>query len=463
MIKNSIYIDYDFFRLEKEFVLNEFQNKLNNVWFDYEMTIPEYLQEYKENEFWVHPIGRLNMTINIVDIGDDAIEKLKNSIHQFCKLMEPMLQVTYKVNEQMALHKEGIRPFTDISFFIELETGEIICFLLHDLLSDNELVKQVNLLLVVLKKIVENDESLINQIKQSFKVDEQTVFFWYNRDTNLWDITDILFQLGKEKMVAISKNSDKRFAKPDMMVNAKNLRQEFTFPSNWTIKSKKRGYVMNQPNDIAMYSSIADKAVERAREKYDQIHSKTVSKLIISDDDNIPIFDFFEEIIQAVIMSYTTIESMSNTCIPWRFEYSIGTPEKRITFNKDGIEKHYNLKDKLKLIIPAALGLDSPIKASWWQKLVALEKLRNEIIHSKSSSAEVRYSMFIDEEIFDLVKCHHEVVAYYGKELLKIKSSIINDFPIGVGCDEIIPKLITQKSYNSIFNDLHNPSNPLPE
>ena len=285
----------------------------------------------------------------------------------------------------------------------------------------------------------------------------------YNQDNSNWELVDLIFQLGKEKMIRIAKNYDLRFSKPDMMINEDNLRQEFTLPSNWRITNSERGYIMNIPNDIAMYASIANKALERAISKYQEMHDRGVTYLILSDEQSSEFYDYFEEIIQAIIISYTTIECMANTCIPYHYEYVIEKTGKKEVYNKDGIERFFSLKDKLKLIIPEAIGVPSPVNETWWQHLIELEKSRNEIIHSKDAKAEERYSFFVNERVFDIINCHNEIVTFYATQLCYLKSPIMNDFPVGSGCDEIIPSIITQRSFNSLYNSFYNPSKPLPE
>ena len=43
-------------------------------------------------------------------------------------------------------------------------------------------------------------------------------------------------------------------------------------------------------------------------------------------------------------------------------------------------------------------------------------------------------------------------------QISKTKSNLINLYPIGFNCDELVPKLISQKGYNSFYNQLFNPT-----
>jgi len=220
---------------------------------------------------------------------------------------------------------------------------------------------------------------------------------------------------------------------------------------------------MHIPNDIALYSNIANQAIERASAKFKKMLEYGITEGIMSNQESSRFFDYFEDIIQGIVMSYTTIECLANKCIPNEFEYVIQKTGKKEVFDKEGIERFFSLKDKLKKILPQAIGIEAPINQPWWQNLIDLESSRNEIIHTKEVNSEERYSFFVKENIFEIVNCHNEIIKYYGAELVKIKSYSINEFPVGYGCDEIIASIMTQKTYNSFYNSFFNPSEPLEE
>ena len=257
-------------------------------------------------------------------------------------------------------------------------------------------------------------------------------------------------------MLKHKQGKDTRFDKPHMIVNQTNLNRELTFPSNWSIEGDERRYTLNKPNDIAVYQSIANKSLDRAKQKFELIHSKPITHLILGDDLSSEFLDYFEEIIQAVIMGYTTIECMANSCIPFYHKHSVTERGVTSIYNKQSIERGFKLREKLKSVIPPILKMPSPSSEPWWQMLIELEEIRNEIIHSKESKAEARYSLFVRSRIFEIATVHNVIVSHYARAACGAKDNMINEFPVGVGCDEVIPALMSDKDFTKTHKRLFN-------
>lgn len=465
MSKHFLYIDSSTYQLKKEYVSTNFLEKSIELKFDYHTAIPSKLKIYKENSYWLNPIGTycLYFDKELFEIKNYQ-EALRNTTGFFVDLLNPIfLSVIIKVNEIMKKDRKGIRPLTDISIFIEINAELTISFIFDDIITEENLKKQLDSLFEIVDQIHNKSNGLSEKISKIFKVDNRTVFFLFNQNDSKWEFVDLLFQLGKEKMLDIATKHDQRISKPHMMVNETKLYQQFTLPQNWRITNKSRGFIMHIPNDIALYSNIANQAIKRAKDRFEEMSKHGITELVMSNQESSKFFDYFEDIIQGIVMSYTTIECMANKCIPAQFEYVIDKPGKKEVYDKEGIERYFSLKDKLKKILPKAISVESPVKESWWQNLIDLENSRNEIIHTKEVKSEERYSFFVKENIFEIVNCHNEIIKFYGSQLVSIKSNLINDFPVGYGCDEIIPSIMTQKTYNSLYNSFFNPSTPLEE
>ena len=63
-----------------------------------------------------------------------------------------------------------------------------------------------------------------------------------------------------------------------------------------------------------------------------------------------------------------------------------------------------------------------------------------------------------DEKIFEIANVHNTVIKHFSLELCKTKSWIMNDFPVGVGCDEIMPSLLSDESFDNLYRKLYRPS-----
>jgi len=374
----------------------------------------------------------------------------------FESLLKPILHVQIQVNELMKKdydpEKNGIRPLTYFSVIAEITKTNTLAFLITDPISEENYKLQIE----ALKLFLQKREDYREKIARLHKVDGKTTFLLWNDQIQKWDLANLLFFVGREKMLRYQKGLDKRFEKPHVMVNASNLNREITLTSNWSIDGNGRSYTMNRPNDIAIYQSIANKSLISAEAKFKHIHSKYISDLILEQPIVSEFFDYFEEIIQSVIIAYTTIECMANSCIPFNHKYTV--VEKGITkiYDKSAIELNFTLREKLKSVIPAIIGTPSPVKQKWWDVFIELENLRDEIIHTKNSKAEARYSMLIDARIFKTVSVHNEIVSYYAEVLRDARSYLMNEFPIGVGCDEVMPGIMTDANFTKSWKSLHN-------
>lgn len=108
------------------------------------------------------------------------------------------------------------------------------------------------------------------------------------------------------------------------------------------------------------------------------------------------------------------------------------------------------------MIKPPLLKDVTPVSEKWWSSFVELKDLRNEIIHTKHSKAEIRYSMFLNERVFKMVSVHNTIVSYYAKLFCEARPYTMNEFPIDVGCDELMPGLMTHKHFMDSYKSLRN-------
>ena len=426
------------------------------------MDVPDKYKPYVKGQYWFHPLGAYSLILPDSFFKPSNRRFFNKAFKAYDTFIKPLRQVQIKVSEEMKKghdpEKDGIRPLTYFSVIADVNKKLTFAFLVTEPVSEENFQMQLNGAKVLLQDYLKSPKKYSTRINRLHKVDKKTIFLLCNDGSKTWEFANVLFLVGREKMLRYKKNLDKRFAKPLMIVNETNVNREFTFTTNWSIQGRTRRYTMNRTNDIGMYQSIANKALKRAKDKFTEIHTKNVTELIMPEAQVSEFFDYFEEIIQAVISSYTTIECMANSCIPSYHKHTVG--EKGITkiYDKQSIERGLSLRDKLKSVIPGIIDSSSPAAEKWWQEFIKLEDLRNEIIHSKESKAEIRYSALIDDRIFKTVSVHDEIVSYYATLLCKAESALMNDFPIGVGCDEVMPALMKDKDFKKEYKELFNVS-----
>lgn len=458
MVKATLYIEPLFNLNQVELLKKLSSDPIDESVVQVTGEFPQRIKFYQDRGYWLNPVGRYTLILPESFFKPSNRRFFNKAFKIYKEVLKPILHLQVRVNEEMKKvynpETDGIRPLTYFSINAEVSKKLLFAFLITDPLSEENFERQLNAAKFFIQDYLSNRNNFNKQIRRLHKVDKKTTFLLWNESLIKWELVNLLFLVGHEKMLKYKQGRDPRFDKPFMVVNEANLNREFTLPSNWSIEGQARRYTMNKPNDIAVYRSIANKTLAKARQKFDIIHSKHIPHLILPDELVSEFFDFFEEIIQAIIMSYTTIECMANSCIPFYHKHTV--TEKGVTtiYNKQSIELQFKLREKLKTVIPPILNMHSPASEPWWQIFIQLETLRNEIIHSKESKAEGRYSMLVNDRIFEIASVHNLIVSHYAKSACEAKSEMMNEFPIGVGCDEIIPGLMKEKDFTKSFKSL---------
>jgi len=265
----------------------------------------------------------------------------------------------------------------------------------------------------------------------------------------------------------IKKKSQELFADLDYRSKKKRVRlweedptQHTQFPEDWLLSYKFFELVINQPNDISMYASIAKKESEIAKIFYDQkikpyISTFNPQHFANSKPEGEEYYNYFETIIKAIIFSYTSIEAFANILLEEGYEYH--DVDKDIKYGKSYIESNFKLRDKLKLCLTEILKTTNPTTERWWQDFIILEQIRNEIIHSKPSLSEVRYSILLDDKVFRYIDTFKKVLNFYGEFIKNNKQEFLDDFPLGFGFDEFSEKYTTQEEVRQLLNFLNKP------
>ncbi|WP_374537512.1 hypothetical protein [Chitinimonas taiwanensis] len=196
------------------------------------------------------------------------------------------------------------------------------------------------------------------------------------------------------------------------------------------------------PNEIAMSLSTASRCIKSADALRKNIKTiiKENKKNFINSDLTI-IYDYISLVQQGVVFAYRAIEAFSNTCIPDDYVYTKKTSKGTIeSFNKDSIERWITTSVKIGEIIPAIMQTPSPKKEKFWPHFMELEKLRNDIIHTKSTTTQQTLSQLLSPHTPKIAQSSADLLAYF------IKTDPHNpSFPLGFG--ESYIKLINLDSF----------------
>lgn len=245
--------------------------------------------------------------------------------------------------------------------------------------------------------------------------------------------------------------TDWRVRKPHVIFHEDNPHKKIVIPNNWVLESDNLETMLDKPNDIAIYSNISMSNLEKVK----NFHKETIiprqksgwGSKILKQNELKKYYDYFEIAITSIVFAYTAIEAFANTCIPNGFTYSYTNKGEKFTDVKETIEKTYSLRKKLKDILPSILGCTSPTQEKWWTKFTELENLRNEIIHSKDSKSEDRYSKLLSTSLIRKVDVHKDVIQYYGNIINKKKKDLLDEYPNGFGFDTFKVKKTNDENF----------------
>lgn len=177
---------------------------------------------------------------------------------------------------------------------------------------------------------------------------------------------------------------------------------------------------LSRPNEISLSMYITNSSLKKSqalRKSILQKIGKDKSKNFF-EDDVVEIYDYLEEVQKVIVFSYKAIEAMCNSAIPDDYVYKKSSYKNGVVevYNKLGIERWVSTTDKVSKILPDIYRCDSPAKKSFWGNFKKLEELRNEIIHSKSSSTSQVLSELLSSDIDKYVKSCEALLKFFFEQ-----------------------------------------------
>lgn len=226
---------------------------------------------------------------------------------------------------------------------------------------------------------------------------------------------------------------DIRSNKPDIFFDKSNERTYITQRVIETsIDEISFGFAV--PNEIALALNIAAKAIARAKLLRPVIASNAVqSNGSLHQEDIVAVYDYIEEIQTSIVFSYRSIEAFCNAAIPDDYIYEKENHKKVIErYPKEQIERWISTTEKVSVILPELLNTECPKGEAFWSNFKNLERLRNELIHSKSSTNAIILAELFSAKLVDYVGSCHFLLEFF------IKTDPTNSiFPLGFTQTEI--------------------------
>jgi len=155
--------------------------------------------------------------------------------------------------------------------------------------------------------------------------------------------------------------------------------------SEWLKKKQEIGFGL--PSAPALFLNLAFEAYrKRVGTNVEKLFDEHPESQGTYPENHTPLFDYFETAMSEIIFSYSAIEAALNEIIPSDFIYEragkAGRPPTRMSAQE--IERTISLNEKIKQVLPKALGKISPASGKLWPPYSKLQDLRDRLIHLKS-------------------------------------------------------------------------------
>ena len=191
--------------------------------------------------------------------------------------------------------------------------------------------------------------------------------------------------------------------------------------------------MINKPNMVAIYLSIADKAFANASHiynntiipnlQYDSSNKKYAINIANTDDE---VLNLFEQIFISLIFSYTAVEAFINTLIPSNFTSIQNVDGEEKIVDANWIQRFLPLEDKIKKTIPIALNINfNANKFKAWSNFAILKKHRDSLIHLKkeliidNKSSQLNFVQFLVGDILtkDIIESARALIKHISKKI----------------------------------------------
>jgi hypothetical protein len=147
------------------------------------------------------------------------------------------------------------------------------------------------------------------------------------------------------------------------------------------VKHDEQRILIGDPSAPALFLSQSHKAFLQALQIHPFLNKPTADRKVSSTAT----YDYLELMMASVVFAYTAVEAFTNEEIPEDFVYEDQTDSGLlIPRQKEWIERHLSLDEKLAVVLPKAKGKPTPKGLSIWEEYVHLRRLRDRIIHMKS-------------------------------------------------------------------------------
>jgi hypothetical protein len=149
------------------------------------------------------------------------------------------------------------------------------------------------------------------------------------------------------------------------------------------IKHGRKTLSIGDPSASALFLSQSYKSYTQAIQTHPFVNELPAGE---QNEVSAIVYDYLECIMTSVIFAYSSLEAFANEEIP---EDLIHEAQRRqsgilVAYQKNSVERHISLDEKLATILPKVKSKPSPKGLNVWTEFVTLRRFRDRLVHLKS-------------------------------------------------------------------------------
>lgn len=186
-------------------------------------------------------------------------------------------------------------------------------------------------------------------------------------------------------------------------------------------------FLIPEPDPIVIYFDTArlyHKTInERKTNLFKQL--QVINNIVAVNGD---FYWYYSTVCNYVIFLFLAIEALINKIIPMDYEYKKPVQDKKVElYNKFQIQRHIEFIEKIKNVLPDALGKSFVVEQTHkFEDIKKLKLFRDEIVHTKSHEAEMvqnyyedLYTLSLDFDFDKTLKSAQDFINFYQPNLIE--------------------------------------------
>jgi hypothetical protein len=142
----------------------------------------------------------------------------------------------------------------------------------------------------------------------------------------------------------------------------------------------------------------------------------------VANENLTHLYDYFEHFMTAVTFSFQALETFSNWVISnsLKTNFQLERRGEMVEFTPMELERVASTEEKLAVVLPTVLGVQTPKGKKVWQNFAKLKQVRDSTIHLKSYNAytvqidkESLFYQFLNSQARELPKTAFEMIEYF--------------------------------------------------